>query len=546
MTKLTLHYDFAGDASLSARVGPTLGITRATTATFVDHEGLIRTAASGEARFTGARRVENLCLQSEDLGTTWTPVSETAIDTNVAVAPDGTTTADKLGDDGSTGTGNAKVVQNVTVSAAANCLSVFAKADGVDWVLLQDQGSSPIPAVYFDLTNGVKGTASNVTSSGIDDYGNGWFRCWMVYTSSDTSAQPNIWVADGDEDVVIDLDGTSSILVWGAQLENVSGQADTSPSGYIPTTTAAVAATYPVTGESLGLLVEEARTNLCLQSEDLRTTWSGINVRDNVDTVNVAVAPDGTTTADRIIDNSATGSDVSGYSQNITFSATTAYTYSVFLKEEQLDWAFIEVINLTGLTINKYFDLGNGVEGGAEGADVDSTFIEDYGNGWYRCGLTFTTAADTSGTVRVFSATSNGVAAVDLDGTSSVLFWGAQVEAGAFPTSYIPTTTGSVARNADVVQTTTIDWFNAAAGTIYVKALLDNVSADFARYLEINDGGASERYSIWIQSQDTNFAVTDGIGQAQLVTSQTHAAGDTVIAAASYAVDDFAQQRHTR
>ena len=296
----------------------------------------------------------------------------------------------------------------------------------------------------------------------------------------------------------------------------------------------------PVTHESVGLLVEEARTNICWQSENLRTTWSGINVRDNVDTVNVAVAPDGATTADRIIDDSATGSDVVGYGQNITFATTTPYTYSVFLKAEQLDWAFIEVINLTSLTINKYFDLGNGVEGGAEGADVDSTFIEDFGNGWYRCGITFTTAADTSGTVRLFAATSNGVAAVDRDGTSSILFWGAQVEAGAFPTSYIPTVAASVTRNADVVNTTDVSWFNAAGGTLYATYIPGDVTVTDHRILSL-DGGADDRVVDLVMGGTAGFIQSFSSNGVNIQSGgAVHTKGATSMAAIGFIEDDYA------
>ena len=65
---LTLHYNFASQPDLRSRnaLGPTLDITRTTTATFLDQESLIRTVQTGEARFTGCRRVENLALDSND------------------------------------------------------------------------------------------------------------------------------------------------------------------------------------------------------------------------------------------------------------------------------------------------------------------------------------------------------------------------------------------------------------------------------------------------------------------------------------------------
>lgn len=251
---VTLHYDFGTDKSLTAKVGPNLSITRATSATYVNDAGEIATATSGVARFTHDKDgnslgllVEeartNICLESEDItdATAWPSPLNASPSSNQTIAPDGSTAADKHIDDSGTGTGNVMVQQNVTVSTStAYTYSVFLKADQLSWAALQVANfTTPANSLaYFDLTNGVEGTIdANFDNSGIEDYGNGWHRCWVSFTTdaSDTTGTIRIYLADADTDIVVDRDGTSSIFVWGAQLE-----AGKYPTSYISTTTTSV------------------------------------------------------------------------------------------------------------------------------------------------------------------------------------------------------------------------------------------------------------------------------------------------------------------
>jgi hypothetical protein len=97
-------------------------------------------------------------------------------------------------------------------------------------------GGSPDanPTQYFDLTNGVTGTASaGIQDSTIEAYPNGWYRCSITWTqgAAGTSFTFIIYVAEADLDVIVDRDGTSSIFVWGAQVE-----ASPIATSYMPTT----------------------------------------------------------------------------------------------------------------------------------------------------------------------------------------------------------------------------------------------------------------------------------------------------------------------
>lgn len=88
----------------------------------------------------------------------------------------------------------------------------------------------------------------------------------------------------------------------------------------------------------------------------------------------------------------------------------------------------------------------------------------------------------------------NGTDSYTGDGTSGILLWGAQLEAGAFPTSYIPTTSATATRAADLASMTGANfssWFNASEGTILSEALISGYTvpaANFPLIASLNDG----------------------------------------------------------
>ena len=233
----------------------------------------------------------------------------------------------------------------------------------------------------------------------------------------------------------------------------------------------------PTTGESLGLLVEEARTNLVLYSEQFNdATWTKTLVSVSTD---AAVAPDGSTTADKLIVNNGSSPTSARISQTITKAATaTTYTFTVFAKTGDVTTgnslqivATDSVITSNNATSN--FSTATGtvtVAAVANGTFTNaSSSISPLANGWYRCTLTFTTGTEVSIQTRLFSRTPTTG-----DGTRGILLWGAQLEAGAFPTSYIPTTTATATRAADVASITGANfssWYNQTEGTVFSDCL---------------------------------------------------------------------------
>ena len=251
---------------------------------------------------------------------------------------------------------------------------------------------------------------------------------WTRITKTGGSANNNLRFFDMNM-----VTATEDFYVWGAQIE-----IGTTATDYIPTTNTISGAPRfdhdPATGESLGLLIEEARTNILLKSEKLDAWFRGSN---SSVTANQAVAPDGTTTADRV-QHGSVGS--SWLRQNVTTPGVT-YTISIYAKA------------VTPGTNDQFsFELG-----------FTSPIFTATGE-WQR--FTFTnTAFGTS----VYLNNGNDSFATD------VYFWGAQVEEGDFATSYIPTDSSTVTRAADVAEITGTNFssfFNAEASTVFVNANL--------------------------------------------------------------------------
>jgi hypothetical protein len=475
---------------------------------------------------SGAWDSQNLLLQSNQFDTTWFGggSGSTTVSASAGADPLGGSDAWQIVDDGLGGSGTIAVRQDPTLEVGKYYIySVYVKADGADWAFLLANGTASNVSAYFDLTNGVVGTVTAAAwTSGIDAVGNGWYRIYLGVNpdSSDVTDRFRIYVAEGNGDASwATFDGTHSLLFYGAMLEEAkpnqtapgtytetttAAVTNYSPSTYIPTTTAAVSS---LSGTSNGLLVEEARTNICLQSEDFSTTWTIPDA--GTLTTNQTTAPDGSLTADLFDDGNTSTSGNSFLRQSLTVSTSTKYTVSVFAKADQTDWIRVDYGVGNVADAYSYFDLGNGVEG-TPGAGVDSSGIEDYGNGWYRCWISVTSdSVDNSPAHQVLLADGDGDITLLRDGSHSVFVWGAQFEQGAFPTSYIPTTTASVTRNADDVQSSDVTWFNEDAGTFYTHAnTFSNATSKYVLF--VSDGGlTTDCHRFWISANYARIRMSE-------------------------------------
>jgi hypothetical protein len=225
-----------------------------------------------------------------------------------------------------------------------------------------------------------------------------------------------------------------------------------------------------VTLRSLGLLIEESRTNLITYSEAINNAaWTHVG---GSHTANQTTAPSGEVTADLFTENSAASTQHRLYQIPVVATGTT-YTASVFVKRASGSRQFALTLTTTTSVARVYFNLDTGTVGTVV---AGSGTITAYPNDWYRC--TATGVSDgLLGTVflQLCNGTTSGSETYTGDGTSGLYIWGAQLEAGAFPTSYITTAGATATRAADLPSITGSNftsWFNANKGTFRAEVLL--------------------------------------------------------------------------
>jgi hypothetical protein len=222
----------------------------------------------------------------------------------------------------------------------------------------------------------------------------------------------------------------------------------------------------PVTLASRGLLIEESRTNLLARSEELGNAYwtiSNASISENNQT-----SPDGSLTADTITVSAGTPS----LYRAVACTASTLYTFSFYIKIGTLtpsDFKFAVRDDTNGVFI-------------AENIVPNITPVTTE---WRRVTYTFTTPVGCV-LVRPYLMRYSYLSA------GTIYLWGAQLEAGSFPTSYIPTTTGSVVRSADVCSITGTPFsnmWNTAEGTMYVSGDKSMSTVTSGSYFSFQAGG---------------------------------------------------------
>lgn len=259
----------------------------------------------------------------------------------------------------------------------------------------------------------------------------------------------------------------------------------------------------PATGVSRGLLIEESRQNLLQRSEEFDNVyWSTI---DATVVANAATSPASTLTADRV--HPSGNSAASVFFRNVAASASTAYSASVFVKAAGKTFGFLQInFNQSSTPIRAFaftIDLSNGTLGTQQDLVSTTTGVTatatSVGSGWYRITTSFTTTALTDEVAFLVgpcdAANSRTVTA---SGTDGIFAWGAQLEAGAFPTSYIPTTSAAVTRSADSAVVTPISsFYNASEGTLFAD-YRTGAGTPVAAALVIDDGTNDNRVGLFL------------------------------------------------
>lgn len=457
----SLSLDFAK----SRRLDPRISFTRAQTgniATYIGSDGLVKYAGPDEPRFDHRSTFRtNLFAYSEELNNWATDQTSTTITTNQIASPQESLTADKINEGTNFGVHNR--YRNVgLLKSSPYTFSVYIKSGNRTSVAfsLGYAGVGGGGYAYFNLSTGSvisteKSAADPPTGNigtSISYEGNGWWRCSITLTPSRTDLVYYASILLLNENNVRSYAGSTDkyLYGWGAQLEEGSA-----PTDYIATGPAAVTKTSV---ESLGLLVEESRTNFIINSN--ASGWSNIRVTR---TINSAISPDGTNNATLV-------TETTEYGLHRIASPSTSFTdtrtLSMWIKRNSGD---------RNLNINAGAIMNCGINYNFNtktiGTYSGNVSVISYPNEWYKFILTGTGTGVSNSVYIQFTRDGNEDDDYYIGSTSnSFCVWGIQLEAGAFPTSYIPTSGTTITRPADsgclIPDTIFPTLYNTSKGTI--------------------------------------------------------------------------------
>ena len=577
----TLDLDFTKSKVLDPRIT----FTRASKASYYDSDGLLKLADNNKARFDHdptSKQCKGLLIEESRTNlltysdcSTASAVSTGTIIVNATTAPDGTNTA-TLYTENTNNSGHEIRSINATVANSVYTYSVFLKPNGrtlLDFHSIDAGGfNTAIGSVNLTGTGSFSSTTGD--SASVTLVNDGWYR--VVLTTLVDLGSTSFRIYLKNPGTTYTGDGISGIYLWGAQIELGSF-----PTSYIPSTdtftsrastatyigsdglikTAAInQARYQYNPLNLALapklLLEESRTNLLTYSEQFdNAAWF---LGNGSITANVTTSPDGTTTADKFYE-SNTVSAAHTLNESVSFTSGTSYTLSIFAKAVERS-EIILGFNLPAFTNYQYgrFNLITGESSTYLGLPQIS--IVNVGNGWYRCSVTATatTTISDNATLQLHNGTNNIYAGTVGYG---VYIWGAQLEQGSYPSSYIPTTTTALTRSADVssssITTRSADlasmtdtnfssWYNQNEGTILCSWKQKDISStnDAAFQLFRINGGGNDAISARIGYSSFRRLRPFGYSSStfQYVIDSQYTSGESGIFALGYQKDnsDFA------
>jgi len=428
-----------------------MDVVRATTATRVNAEGLIEVVP------------RNLLTYSEQFENANWVKNRITITSNATTSPDGTTTADLL-DTTANGSGSS-VTQNInSVSGTRYNISLFVKRNNVDFFLFNIVNSAFTNGVriWFNInTKTISSTSNvgsglNISNTLVEEYADGWLRLSTSVIADDSLIRAAFFITNANG-VFSSIIG-DKVYLWGAQLDQGSTATE-----YYPTTTRLNIPRIDYTnGICPSILVEPQRTNLALYSEEFDNAyWTKDGTA--VVTANTTISPNGTLTAYTV--SGATGTSTTNTIRRTFIGLTTTHTSSVFVKS----------LGATTFSINNR----NGITGAVPRKIVTLT------SDWQR--------------VELSSIIQDGqVCFGGSDGDFAI--YGAQLEAGSYPTSYIPTIASTVTRNADAIYKIGIaDLIGQTEGTFFIdfqNKVNEITTGVVVRMLySITDGTNNNRFS---------------------------------------------------
>jgi hypothetical protein len=268
-------------------------------------------------------------------------------------------------------------------------------------------------------------------------------------------------------------------------------------------------------GTCPSILVEPQRTNSILSSRDfVAPNWVSLGI-----TPNTTISPSGVQDADTL------DTTIQLY-QSIPVSTSTVYTISL--------WVKLGTATNICLVVNNQIawnTIGGGIYNSSDGLNTTT---------WTRVSYTFTTPASLVFGGINFHIGANGESGFT-QSSGTVFIWGAQLEAGSYATSYIPTTSASVTRNADVISKTGISsLIGQTEGTVFYDGYFGNNTDEIYLFLQAT-GGTTIENSIYLVKDGAGISLKVWIGTSLQVLIQggTFTIGQRIKIAASYKQNDF-------
>jgi hypothetical protein len=486
----TLLLDFANAQALDPRIT----FTRNSPAVYYDGE-------------TTAVAEQNLLLQSQTFAVSpWVSLRMAPIGTSAGTAPDGTNTATKI--IANTTNNYHGVYQVVNTSSTTYTFSVFAKSAEYTKLCLSDLNTNRFVAT-FDLTAGTVLSTSGsrlISAAASLNATTGWVRCSVtIAVISDNIYFSMVGYPDAGATIAAfgatyAGNDTSGILVWGAQVEQRSSATaytatTTEPiTNYQPVLLTAPANTArfdhnPVTGESLGLLIEETRTNLFTNSEfpngvtnaPIRggfvtaTTFYGLTTTPGT---GLAIGWDGVTSTFAY--------------KSFAVAATTSYAISAYIKMTDGGIPVFGSASASSPANDFVFVVGSNT------VSTTTYTITAVGNGVYRVSGVITTA--------VSPGSNCGIVKYNTNSSRTFTTSGYQLELGSFATSYIATAATQQTREADLALMTGTNfssWHNNNQGTWYVAYRERAFSLTHQMIYSVVTGDTANRIGVAVNSSNT-------------------------------------------
>jgi hypothetical protein len=504
--------------------------TRTTAATFVGSNGLIQNTPASRNLLTFTQEFDNAV---------WSKNSST-ITANTAIAPDGTATADKLSETAVTAAFSAVQAPTMALNTT-HTFSVYMKAVERSFGVLNIFTGVASCWTWYDLATGSVSTLGAGATATISAVGGGWYRCTLTIATA-ASGSPNVAIWPAISNGVLTYAGTagSGILIWGAQLE-----AGSTATTYTRNNGGVFPARFdydPVTLAPRGILIEEQRTNLATYSNDFAdASWVALSAKNVV--ANTTVSPDGSVNASTLTDNSAVA--YQGIAKSVTVANDNAtYTASVYVRK---------TTGGTSPTFGVNFQISGGTVVTAQprlntdtGTLINGTGTVQNAGAYWRliCTITNNTSGNTSLGLSLYPATSAyNVPADSAAATGSAIIYGAQLEAGTFATSYIPTVASQVTRSADLCAITApmfAPWYSQSQGTMVVEFVSNGINTVSSSLAAISDGTGNNILLPFINAGGVSF-VSVLSGGATSASLNTGAVTVRAIAkhASAYQADSF-------